>query len=100
MGILTFGEQAPGLNRHLRNALKAELSKIGFPMLCAIDASETEPVATSTLRRATPLPVILRDRASYGYSGFGALMATAFAPEAVIMPGGFGGPATWGALIG
>ena len=64
IGILTFGAQAPGLNRHLRKALKAELSRIGLPMLCAMEASETDPLATSTLNKATPLPVILRLRAS------------------------------------
>ena len=71
MGILTF-ETVPGLNRHCRNALTAELSNIGFPVLCAIEASVTLPPAVSTVTTQTPLPVTWRERASYGYWGRGA----------------------------
>jgi hypothetical protein len=70
MGILTF-ETDPGLNRHCRNALVAALSNIGFPILDAIEALVTLPLGpTSTTH--TPLPVICRERASYGYCGRGA----------------------------
>src|SRR5207245_8857854 len=87
IGILTF-ETDPGLNRHRRKALSAELSKIGLPILCAMVASVTAPLPVSTVTTQIPLPVILRERASYGYSGFGELTARAFAPEIDIMPGG------------
>jgi hypothetical protein len=72
IGILTLGATAPGLNRHCRKALVAALSNIGFPMLCAIVAPVTLPLAVSTVTTQTPLPVILRERASYGYWGRGA----------------------------
>jgi len=71
MGILTL-ETVPGLNRHCRKALVAALSNIGFPMLCAMDALVTLPLPGSTCTTQTPLPVILRERASYGYWGRGA----------------------------
>src|SRR6266513_1574068 len=96
IGILTF-ETDPGLNRHRRKALTAELSKIGLPILCAILASVTEPLAVSTVTTQIPLPVMWRERASYGYSGFGILTARAFAPEIDIGPGG---RALCGALTG
>jgi len=65
IGILTL-ETDPGLNRHCRKALVAALSNIGFPMLCAIDALVTLPLGpTSTTH--VPLPVMCRERASYGY---------------------------------
>ena len=41
-GILAL-ETAPGLNRHRRKALTAELSRIGLPRLWAIVASVTLP---------------------------------------------------------
>src|SRR6266511_2046144 len=66
MGILTF-ETEPGLNRHCRKALVAALSNIGFPTLCTIDALVTLPLPASTSTTHTPLPVICRERASYGY---------------------------------
>ena len=71
IGILTF-ETVPGLNRHCRNALVAELSNIGFPILCAIEALVTLPLPGLTSTTQTPLPVIRRERASYGYWGRGA----------------------------
>jgi hypothetical protein len=63
MGIFTF-ETVPGLNFQRLNALTAELSRIGLPVLCAIDASVTPPLPVSTETTQTPLPVILRERAS------------------------------------
>jgi hypothetical protein len=70
IGILTF-ETVPGLNRHFRNALRADLSSIGFPVLCAIEASITLPLLGSTDTTQTPLPVMRRKR-TFGYSGRGA----------------------------
>ncbi len=83
MGILTF-ETVPGLNRHWRKALSAALSSIGLPMLCVISALVTLPLPGSTSTTQTPLPVILRERASYGYWGRGAFTARAFARDIVI----------------
>src|SRR5213595_739038 len=83
MGIFT-SETVPGLNRHCRNAVRAELSSIGLPVLCAIEPPVTLPLAASTVTTQTPLPVILRERASYGYWGRGAFMARAFARDIVI----------------
>jgi hypothetical protein len=71
IGIFTF-ETVPGLNRHCRNALVAALSNIGFPVLCAMEASPALPLAVSTVTTQTPLPVMWRERASYGYWGRGA----------------------------
>ena len=85
IGVRTL-DTVPGLNRHLRNALVAALSKIGLPVLCAISALVTEPLAVSTVMTQTPLPVVLERRASYGYSGRGALTATAFADDIDIGP--------------
>src|SRR2546430_787051 len=96
IGILTFGAAAPGLNRQLLNALTAALSKTELPMLCAMVASVTLPLATSTDTTQTPLPMSRRARASYGYAGFGAYTATAFALEIDIVPAW----PTVGALIG
>src|SRR5438093_499230 len=93
IGMRTL-ETAPGLNRQRLNALKAALSRMGFPMLWAIEASTTLPLPVSTVTTQTPLPVMCRLRASYGYSGRGALMAEALPCEALIMPGGRGGPVT------
>lgn len=80
MGILTF-ETVPGLNRHCRNALTAALSSIGFPMLCDIEALVTVPLPGSTLTMQSPLPVMCRERASYGYWGRGLYKARAFARD-------------------
>ena len=63
IGVRTF-ETVPGLNRHLRNALVAALSRIGFPVLWAISALVTAPLPVSTVITQTPLPVILERRAS------------------------------------
>ena len=63
IGILTF-ETVPGLNRQRLNALTAELSRIGFPILWAMVASVTLPLPESTVTTQTPLPVIFRLRAS------------------------------------
>ena len=54
----TFGAHFPGWNRHLLNALTAELSRIEFPILFAILASVTDPLAVSTLMTQTPVPVM------------------------------------------
>ena len=83
IGILTW-ETVPGLNRHCRNALRAELSSIGLPVLCVMETPVTLPLAASTVATQTPLPMILRERASYGYWGRGAFMARAFALDIVI----------------
>ena len=78
MGILTW-ETVPGLNRHCRKALRAELSSIGLPVLCVMEAPVTLPLAASTVATQTPLPVMRFERASYGYPGRGEFMARAFA---------------------
>lgn len=96
MGVRTL-ETVPGLNRHLRKALVAALSRIGLPVLCAISALVTLPLLGSTVITQTPLPVILERRASYGYSGRGALTATAFAEDIDIGPMG---PTGFGFAIG
>ena len=57
IGIFTL-ETVPGLNRHLRKALTAELSRMGLPVLCAMLASVTVPLPTSTATTQTPLPMI------------------------------------------
>ena len=44
IGILTL-ETVPGLNRQRLNALTAALSRIGFPILWAMVASVTLPLA-------------------------------------------------------
>jgi len=80
MGILTW-ETVPGLNRHCRKALRAALSSIGLPVLCVMEAPVTLPLPESTSATQTPLPVILRERASYGYWGRGAFTARAFARD-------------------
>src|SRR5207249_11010135 len=83
MGILTW-ETVPGLNRYCRKALRAALSSIGLPILCAMEPAVTLQLPGSTVTTQTPLPVILRERASYGYWGRGAFMARAFALDLVI----------------
>src|SRR2546423_2771682 len=60
-------------------------------------ASVTAPLATSTVRTQTPLPVTWRLRASYGYSGLGANDAVAFAPD---IEAEAAGRPTWAVLIG
>ena len=102
IGVRTF-DTVPGLNRHRRNALVAALSKIGLPVLCAISALVTAPLPVSTVMTHTPLPVVLERRASYGYSGRGALTATALADDIDIGPteAAFGfASGTTGALVG
>jgi hypothetical protein len=86
MGILTL-ETVPGLNRHCRNALVAALSRMGLPMLEVTEALVTLPLAESTSTVITPLPVMCRERASYGYWGRGAYNARAFARDIDIGPG-------------
>ena|SRR5437867_3438299 len=86
MGILTL-ETVPGLNRHCRNALTAALSRIGLPILEATEALVTLPLPGSTSTVTTPLPVMCRERASYGYWGRGAYKARAFARDIDIGPG-------------
>lgn len=98
IGVRTF-ETVPGLNRHRRNALVAALSRIGLPVLVAISALVTEPLETSTDMTQTPLPTSLERRASYGYSGRGALIATALALDIDIGPA-FGNPVGAGRAIG
>ena len=83
IGILTW-ETVPGLNRHCRNALRAALSSIGLPILCFMEAPVTLPLAASTVTTQSPLPVMRRERASYGYWGRGAFIARAFARDIVI----------------
>ena len=63
IGTFTL-ETVPGLKRHLRKVVTAELSRIGFPVLWAIEASVALPLAESTLMTQTPLPVIFDLRAS------------------------------------
>src|SRR2546423_3886163 len=102
IGVRTF-DTVPGLNRQRRNALVAALSKIGLPVLCAMSALVTAPLPVSTVMTQTPLPVVLERRASYGYSGRGALTATAFAEDMEIGPTAavFGLARGWtGALLG
>src|SRR2546421_9276889 len=74
-------ETLPGLNRHLRNVSVVTLSRIALPVLCAITALVTLPLAVSTIIAQTPFPVIFACFASYGYSGKGALTARAFAAD-------------------
>src|SRR5207247_6019636 len=80
IGILTF-ETVPGLNRHFRNALTADLSKVGSPVLCSIEAPVTLPLAGSTDTMQTPIPVTAGERALAGDLGRGVKVARAFAEE-------------------
>jgi hypothetical protein len=86
IGALT-DEAVPGLNRHCRKALTAALSSMGLPMLELTSALVTLPLAGSTCMVITPLPVMCRERASYGYWGRGAYKARAFARDIDIGPG-------------
>jgi hypothetical protein len=70
-GILTF-ETVLGLNFHVRTVLRTDLSNRGLPVLCAIEARVTPPLAGSTDTTQTPLPAMRRERASCGYAGRGA----------------------------
>jgi hypothetical protein len=70
-GMLTF-ETVPGLNFHVRTVLRADLSSSGLPVLCAIEALVTLPLAGSTDTTQTPLPAMRCERASCGYGGRGA----------------------------
>src|SRR5262249_14027363 len=78
IGILTF-ETVPGLNRHFRNALTADLSNVESPVLCSIEAVVTRPLAGSTDTKQTPIPVTLSVRSLAGYLGRGVNVAKAFA---------------------
>ena len=95
IGILTFGAVVPGLNFHRRKVVSVAESSMLFPVLCAIVASVTLPLAGSTDTTHTPLPVIFFARHSYGYGGRGAETADAFALDMFIVPEG-----ALGALIG
>src|SRR5205823_14331055 len=77
IGILTF-ETVPGLNRHFRNALTADLSKVGSPVLFSIEAPVTLPLAGSTDTMQTPIPVTAGARSLAGYFGSGVKGARAF----------------------
>src|SRR5438046_1571143 len=57
---------------------------MGLPILCAMEPPVTLPLAGSTVTTQTPLPVMCRERASYGYWGRGAFTARAFALDIVI----------------
>ena len=57
------------------------LSRIALPVLCAIIALVTLPLAVSTIMTQIPFPVILACFAWYGYSGKGALIAIAWAAD-------------------
>jgi hypothetical protein len=70
-GILAF-ETVLGLNFHVRTVLRIDLSNRGLPVLCAIEAWVTLPLAGSTDTTQTPLPAMRCERASCGYSGRGA----------------------------
>ncbi len=96
MGVRTF-ETVPGRNLQRRNALNAALSRMGLPVLWAMTALVTLPLEVSTVMTQTPLPVARIRRASYGYSGRGALTATALAEDIDIVPGT---PAGFGRAIG
>src|SRR6266480_2825118 len=80
MGTRTC-DRVPGLNRHLWNVSVVTLSRTRLPVLCAIIALVTFPLAVSISIVQTPLPVILARFAWYGYSGKGALTAKAWAAD-------------------
>ena len=63
IGVRTL-DTVPGLNLQRRNALVAALSRIGLPVLTAISALVTAPLAESTVITQTPLPVVFVRRAS------------------------------------
>ena len=80
-------DTVPGLNRHSLNVWIVNLSRKRLPVLWNIVASVTLPVAVSTVRTQTPLPVRRRRFASYGYSGKGALIAMDWATDSDIGTG-------------
>jgi hypothetical protein len=96
IGTLTF-ETVPGLNRHFWNALTADLSKVGSPVLCSIEASVTRPLARSTETMQTPILLAPAERTLDGYLGRGVKVARAFAEEYEVICGVL---ATSGALLG
>ena len=98
IGVRTL-DTVPGLNRHRRKALVAALSRIALPVLGDISALVTDPLEASTVMMHTPLPVNFERRASYGYSGRGALTATALADDIDIGPAA-GSPCGFGRAIG
>ena len=95
IGILTF-ETVPGLNRHFRNALTADLSNVESPVLCSIEAVVTRPLAGSTDTKQTPIPVTLSVRSLAGYLGRGVNVAKALAEEYEVISGVL---ATFGILL-
>src|SRR6516162_3682148 len=98
MGTRTL-DTVPGLKRHCRKAsvvLLVLLSRIALPVLCSMVASVTLPLAVLTVTMQTPSPVICWRFARSGYTGIGALMASAFADA-----GGVRSSATaWGFVAG
>src|SRR6266508_1050464 len=86
IGILTF-ETVPGLNRHFRNAFTADLSKVESPVLCSIEAALTRPLAGSTDRMQTPIPVTLSERSLAVDLGSGLNVAIACAEEYEVISG-------------
>ena len=86
IGILTF-ETVPGLNRHFRSALTADLSNLESPVLCSIEAVVTRPLAGSIDTMQTPTPVTLSVRSLAGYLGRGVNVAKAFAEAYEVISG-------------
>src|SRR3954471_23435711 len=66
----------------------ADWSKRLLPMLTAMVASVTLPLAASTVTTQTPWPVMCLARASYGYGGCGFEIAHALAVGMFIRPCG------------
>ena len=64
-GMLTC-ETVPGLNFQVRNVRRTDLSRSRLPVLCAIEALVTLPLAGSTDTTQTPLPATRWERASSG----------------------------------
>src|SRR5206468_12195249 len=69
----------PAINCNVRNVSVVILSRFAFPVLCAMIALVTLPLAVSTSITQRPLPVIWACFAAYGYWGRGALIAKALA---------------------
>src|SRR5437763_17116984 len=86
IGILTF-ETVPGLNRHFRNALTTDLSKVETPVLCFIEAALTRGLAGSTERMQTPIPVTLSERSLAAYLGRCVKVARACAERYEVISG-------------
>lgn len=74
-------EMLPGLKRHRRKLLSAASSRERSPVLFHIETWVTLPLIGSILIIATPSPVIPFCRAAGGYSGHGALKASALAED-------------------